>query len=76
MAFLDDPPSPHHIGIIVLGGRVERMGSSPRGWTGTDTNDLGLGLKLVVLPLNALMVKDNFAEGPSMQTESGFKDIL
>jgi len=44
-----------------------------RGWTGTD---LGLGLKLVVLPLNALMLKDNFAEGHSMQTESGFKDIL
>jgi hypothetical protein len=71
--FLDDPP---YIGIgLAPMGRVELNGRSPRGWTGTD---LGLGLKLVlaVLPLNAVMLKHNFAEGHSMQTESGFKDIL
>jgi hypothetical protein len=62
-----------YIGLIAPISRFELNGSSPRGWTGTD---LGLGLKLVVLPLNALMLKDNFAEGPSMQTVSGFKDIL
>jgi len=39
-------------------------------------NDLGHGLKFVVLPLNALMLNDNFAEGRSMQAESGFKDIV
>jgi len=61
------------IGLIAPLGRVELNGRSTRGWTGTD---LVLGLKLVVLPLNALMLKDNFAEGHSMQTESGFKDIL
>jgi hypothetical protein len=65
------------MGGLIVGWLSNGIGSSPRGWTGTV---LGVGrgqrLKWVVLPLNALMLKDNFAEGPSMQTESGFKDIL
>jgi len=41
-------------------------------------NSLGLGPKLVVLPLNALMLMVNFAEGDdtSRAEKSGFKDIL
>jgi hypothetical protein len=38
----------------------------------------GLGqarLKLVVFPLNALMLKDNFVEASAAE-KSGFKDIL
>jgi hypothetical protein len=50
------------IGRIVLVGRFI-IECSPDGWTGTD---LGLGLKIVVLPLNALMLNDSFAEGLSM----------
>jgi hypothetical protein len=41
-------------------------------------NSLGLGPKLVVLPLNALMLKDSFAQGDDASTAEklGFKDIL
>ena len=52
-------------------------GTSWRGWTGMETVDFGLGqarLKLVVFPLNALMLKDNFVEASA--ENSGFKDIL
>jgi len=52
------------IGRVVLVGRVINEGS-PDGCTGTGT-DLGLGLKIVVLPLNALMLKDSFDEGLSI----------
>jgi hypothetical protein len=60
------------IGRIVLVGRFI-IECSPDGWTGTD---LGLGLKIVVLPLNALMLKDNFAEGPSMSYNMSVYFIL
>ena len=57
-----NPISYMGIGRIVLVGRFI-IECSPDGWTGTD---LGLGLNIVVLPLNALMLKDNFDEGLSM----------
>jgi len=64
------------IGLIVL--IFEYTGASPCGCTGVNdwVNDLGHGLNFVVLPLNALMLNDNFAEGHSMQAESGVKDIV
>jgi len=49
------------------------------GWTGRDFG-AGPRLKLVVLPLNALMFRENFAEGCSeakdASLEFGFKLIL
>jgi len=57
-----NPISYMGIGRIVLVGRFI-IECSPDGCTGTD---LGLGLNIVVLPLNALMLKDNFDEGISM----------
>jgi hypothetical protein len=54
---------------------------------GIGNDDLGLGagqrLKFVVLPLNALMFRENFASGAAaaaaqdtQKEEEGFKDIL
>ena len=63
------------IGRIVLVGRFI-IECSPDGWTGTD---LGLGLKIVVLPLNALMLNDNFASDAKAQSSeevAGFKYML
>jgi hypothetical protein len=63
------------IGRIVLVGRFI-IECSPDGCTGTD---LGLGLKIVVLPLNALMLKDNFASDAKAQSSegvAGFKYML
>jgi hypothetical protein len=67
-----------YIGISLIGLIFEYTGASPCGCTGVNDwgNDLGHGLKFVVLPLNALMLNDNLAEGRSMQTESGVKDIV
>ena len=67
--------------------RVEGKVGGFRGWTGlkdVDVDvDLGEGrrLKFVVLPLNALILKVNFAEGDSdakawSERVEGFKDIL
>lgn len=60
------------IGRIVLVGRFI-IECSPDGWTGTD---LGLGLKIVGLPL---MLKDNFASDAKSQSSeevAGFKCML
>jgi hypothetical protein len=70
-----NPSSHMGIGRIVLVGRFI-IECSPDGWTGTD---LGLGLKIVVLPLNALMLKDNFASDAKSQSSeevAGFKCML
>ena len=74
----------YYIGLIKpeFGFKVVR-GTSWRGWTGMGRGTVvfGLGqerLKLVVFPLNALMLKDNLAQGDEASTaeKSGFKDIL
>ena len=80
------PPTTHthtitYIGIIFPAFSLwfgENDGTSWSGWTGTETVDFGFGqarLKLVVFPLNAFMLKVNFAEA-STSEKSGFKDIL
>jgi hypothetical protein len=75
---------------VRIGGTVNETGES-RGWMmgiGND-DDLGFGagqrLKFVVLPLNALMFRENFASGAAaaeavaqdtQKAAEGFKDIL
>jgi len=83
-----------YIGLIVPAGILVPLpkdgNGNSRGWTGTVVNiafGFGAGprLKFVVLPLNALMFKENLAEGDSdanaesqveAEVEKGFKDIL
>ena len=83
----------HYIGIIIAELRlVLPKDETTRGWVGVkvddddddddDDNDFGVGAahlpKLVVLPLNALMLKDNLASGATVaeDAETGFKGIL
>jgi hypothetical protein len=72
------------MGLVIPGERL--LPKFPKfglvvGWTGRCT-DFGAGprLKLVVFPLNALILKDNFAQGCSeakeLSLEFGFKLII
>jgi len=74
---------------VRIGGTVNVTGES-RGWMmGIGNDDLGFGagqrLKFVVLPLNALMFRENFESGAAaaeavaqdtQKAAEGFKDIL
>jgi hypothetical protein len=68
-------------------GTVNVAGGASTGCIGfTNADDFGAGhrLKLVVLPLNALMFRENFASGEAaaaasqdtQKADEGFKDIL
>ena len=78
--FLDDPhiqpqPTPsHYMGVIMFGiSGLDDLDGAVAGCTGAFTF-FGRG-KLVVLPLNALMLMESFAEASSDE-KVGFRDIV